>query len=62
MTRLTCNVVQSQPCADDFLNVPSLHVCRPGFNLTNELINGRAAMFGLALLLIYEAGARGPLF
>jgi hypothetical protein len=40
---------------------PRVH-CRPGFNITNELINGRAAMFGLALLLVYEAGARGPMF
>jgi hypothetical protein len=32
------------------------------FNLTNELINGRAAMLSLALLIIFEAGAKAPLF
>ena len=36
--------------------------CRPGFNITNELINGRAAMLGIAIFLIYELGAGGPLF
>ena len=35
---------------------------RFGFNVTNELITGRAAMFGMALLLIYEAGAKQAMF
>ena len=32
------------------------------FNVTNELINGRAAMLGIALLVIFEAGSKQPLF
>jgi hypothetical protein len=32
------------------------------FNVTNELINGRAAMLGLALLIIFEAGGKTSLF
>ena len=35
---------------------------RPGFNITNELINGRAAMLGIAMLVLYELGAKAPLF
>ena len=35
---------------------------RPGFNLTNELINGRAAMLGIALLVVFEAGSKQALF
>jgi hypothetical protein len=36
---------------------------RPGsFNVTNELINGRAAMVGLAIMVIYEAVRGLPLF
>lgn len=39
--------------------------CRvqPGsFNITNELVNGRAAMLGLLILGVYEAIRRVPLF
>jgi Chlorophyll A-B binding protein len=32
------------------------------FNVTNELINGRAAMLGLAILGMYEAVRHVPLF
>ena len=35
---------------------------RFGFNVTNELITGRAAMFGMALLLVWEAGAKQSMF
>lgn len=36
---------------------------RPGaFNVTNELINGRAAMLGMALIVLYEAASGAPLF
>ena len=46
----------------DKLNDGAGEGIRPGFNLTNELINGRAAMLGIALVIIFEAGSRSPLF
>jgi hypothetical protein len=46
----------------DFLDDGGGEGFRPGFNVTNELINGRAAMLGLALLIVYELGAKTPLF
>lgn len=36
---------------------------RPGgFNLTNELINGRAAMLGLSIMILYETITGAALF
>lgn len=32
------------------------------FNVTNELINGRAAMVGLAIMMLYETFAHASLF
>ena len=32
------------------------------FNVTNELINGRAAMLGFAIVAIYETATGSPLF